>query len=520
VRRTSLVFKANATVFISSFGVMVIELIAARILAPYIGVSLYTWTSIIGVILAGIALGNYLGGRLADRYPLPLMLVAIFCAGSLLTVAIPPVTKVVASAVWFKSLPLMLSFSLRTFCIFFFPAVVLSMVSPLVIKLTLEDLGQTGGVVGTIYAFSTVGSIGGTFTTGFYFIPTFGIRTLVWYVGGILLLMGILCLFIWRVPYGWRPAPRTIGVWLVTVLAIIAFALAFLFRGTWQPSYTAESSYYTINVTHDVPNPDGINPDVRVLYLDRLIHGYVNLDDPLYLRYESLKTFSEIVGYVSGDDPAPRILHLGGGSYSFPRYVEAVYPQGTNDVVEIDPMVTRVAQQQLGLSENTSIHTFNQDARLFLIEREPGTKYAFVIGDVFNDSQIPYHLTTLEFDRLVKANMQTDGVYLVNIIDDFQQGRFMPAFINTLEHAFNYVYLFGTSDNWDNMALNTFVIAASNKRLDLTDYMKFVTEDGQKRPSGYPYDPAKLEEYLAKKSPVLLTDDYAPTDIMMAPIIR
>ncbi len=69
---------------------MVIELIAARILAPYIGVSLYTWTSIIGVILAGITLGNYLGGKIADRYPSPLMLVAIFLVGSLLTIAIPP----------------------------------------------------------------------------------------------------------------------------------------------------------------------------------------------------------------------------------------------------------------------------------------------------------------------------------------------------------------------------------------------------------------------------------------------
>ena len=69
MHRISTLWKANTIVFISSFCVMIVELIAARLLAPHIGVSLYTWTSIIGIILAGIALGNYLGGKIADRYP-------------------------------------------------------------------------------------------------------------------------------------------------------------------------------------------------------------------------------------------------------------------------------------------------------------------------------------------------------------------------------------------------------------------------------------------------------------------
>ena len=113
---------------------MVIELIAARILAPHIGVSLYTWTSIIGVILAGIALGNYLGGKIADRYPSPLVLAAIFFVGSLSTIAILPATTLVASADWFGNLPLISNFVLKTSLIFFIPAIVLSMVSPMVIK--------------------------------------------------------------------------------------------------------------------------------------------------------------------------------------------------------------------------------------------------------------------------------------------------------------------------------------------------------------------------------------------------
>ena len=179
---------------------MVIELVASRILAPYIGVSLYTWTSIIGVILAGIALGNFFGGKLSDRFPSPRVLVAILFLGGLLTIAILPATKIVTAVDLFSNLPVMLDFTLKTAFIFFLPAVILSIVSPLLIKLTLADLEQTGGIVGTIYAFSTAGAILGTFMTGFYFILWFGTRLIVWLVAAILILTGIITLFVWRMP--------------------------------------------------------------------------------------------------------------------------------------------------------------------------------------------------------------------------------------------------------------------------------------------------------------------------------
>src|SRR4030066_140541 len=114
MRGLPILWKANTIAFSSSFCVMVLELIAARILAPYIGVSLYSWTSFIGVILAGIALGNYLGGKIADRRPSPFLLAAMFLAGGLLTIVILPAVKVVTSANWFGTLPAMLDFTLKT----------------------------------------------------------------------------------------------------------------------------------------------------------------------------------------------------------------------------------------------------------------------------------------------------------------------------------------------------------------------------------------------------------------------
>lgn len=513
MHRIPVLWKANSIAFISSFCVMVIELIAARILAPHIGVSLYTWTSIIGVILAGIALGNYLGGKVADRYPSALVLASIFFVGSLATVAILPTTKAVTSVDWFADLPVMISFVLTASGIFFLPAIILSMVSPMVIKLSLVDLGRTGGVVGTIYACSTTGSILGTFMTGFFFILWFGTQMTVWLVAAALILTGIIAWFAWRVPGRWRLSLKNFIIWSSIIELIAVYGFLFQMRETWQETYTKESNYFAIQVKQGGRN-------IKVLILDHLIQSYTNPDDPTVLVYDYIEVFEEIVRYITLENPAPSILHLGGGGYSFPRYMEAVYPESVNEVVEIDPAVTQVAYEELGLSAETSIITYNQDARLFLIRRKAGPRYDIVIGDVFNDRSTPYHLTTLEFNRLVKANMADDGVYLVNIVDDYGQGRYMPAFIHTLRQTFDYVYLFGLEENWDEIKLATFIIVATDRRIDLVSYMKFITGGGKYDYVGNPYGEDRLDEYLAERNPILLTDDYVPTDILIAPTFR
>lgn len=507
MRRSYTLWKANAIAFASSFCVMVIELIASRILAPHIGVSLYTWTSIIGTILAGIAIGNYCGGKIADRRASPLTLAAIFSAGALTTLAILPATKAVTYGDWFGTLPLMLDFILKVSCIFLVPATILSMVSPVVIKLTLADLGQTGGVVGTIYAFSTAGSILGTFMTGFYFILWFGTLTIVWLVAGVLLLIGISAWFAWKLPGKRKINPPALSVGTMILVVVLGGLFLYRYPESWQQNYLRESNYYTIQVWEA---GDGF----RGLGLDHMTHAFVIPNEPLTLKYNYLKVFREIVDYLMVGKPAPRVIHLGGGGYSFPRYVEAAYPGSVNEVIEIDPAVTQVAYEYLGLPLGTSIKTYNQDARLFLIQRVAGPKYNVVAADVFSDCSTPYQLTTLEFDRIVKANMERDGVYLLNIIDDYKLGNYMPSIIHTLKQTFDYVYLFGANP-WEYVGTSTFVIAATDRRIDLADFSRSITEGGKEATSN-PHDEAGLLAYVAKREPVLLTDDYAPTDILVA----
>ena len=217
----------------------------------------------------------------------------------------------------------------------------------------------------------------------------------------------------------------------------------------------------------------------------------------------------------------PVVFHLGGGTYSFPRYLEIEHPGSVHEVVEIDPAVTEVAHDELGLPGDTDIVTFNEDGRLFLIRRDPSaTKYDVVVGDVFNDKATPYHLTTLEFDRLVRANMTEDGVYMVNIIDDYVRGRYMPSFIHTLNRVFENVYLFTSGGGWEEAGTSTYVIAATDRSIDLAEYESFVRRTGTPGITGVPHEEATLEDYLQDRQAILLTDDYVPTDILVAHIFR
>ena len=179
-----------AIAFIASGCTLVIELVAGRLLAPYIGVSLYTWTSVIGVILAGISIGNFLGGRLADRFPGPSVLGLTLVAASITSfVTLALVSALPQFTLWMPLIPRIL---VLTTVIFFLPGCILGMITPLVVKQALTDLGQAGGLVGRVYAVSTAGSLVGVYLTGFVLIAHFGTRLIVVMVAAVLLLLGAL----------------------------------------------------------------------------------------------------------------------------------------------------------------------------------------------------------------------------------------------------------------------------------------------------------------------------------------
>ena len=503
------IWPAHLIVFVASACALVIELIAGRILAPYVGVSLYTWTSIIGIVLAGMSLGNYLGGLLADRRASRHTLGLIFLAGSVSSLGILVVTQLVTVAdLRVSLLPRII---LYTTAIFLLPSVVLGMVSPVVVKLALADLRRTGSTVGAIYAFSTAGSICGTFLTGFWLISWLGTRTIVWLIAAILLLLGL------AVGELSRGAKAAVGIVAVTaagaLIVLLAFGLVSLgwSAGQYRGPCQVESNYYCIQIRE--MGADG-HP-ARALMLDRLIHSFVVLDDPTILGYAYEKAYAVLTAVHAANRPQLDALFLGGGGYTFPRYLEAVYPSASVDVIEIDPAVTRASYEHLGLSPSTRIRSFNGDARMFLKDWTDPKQYDLVYGDAFNDLSIPYHLTTVEFARMLYGRLKPDGIYLANVIDKLEGGEFLRAYANSLRQVFPHVYVFARGEALLPFDRNTYVIMASRQPLDQKRLEAAnAAEEAFSRTT--PLPDARLDAYLRSGRALILTDDFAPVDQLLA----
>lgn len=495
-------WRPNLIVFLASACIMIIELVAGRMIAPYVGVSLYTWTSVIGVVLAGMSLGNFLGGEVADRLASMSLLGVAFIAAGLASLSILLTINLLGGTLP-DSWPIVLEILTLTGATFFVPSAVLGAISPIVVKLAVRDLAETGSTVGRIYASSAVGSIAGTFATGFVLISWFGTHAIIWGVSVTLLALGLILAVSGR----WRQ--------LVLPALLIVAGSAFLWNQPWlQGPCLRETNYFCIKVQEE--ERDG--EPVRVLILDRLVHSYTSLNDPTKLVYGYEKIYAELTAYKAQQTDALKALFIGGGGYTFPKYMEAVYPESQLDVIEIDPGVTQVAYEHLGLDRDTRIVTYNQDARLFLEQPAP-EQYDLILGDAFNDYSVPYHLTTQGFNDRVQAWLAGDGLYAVNMIDG-AKGEFLRAYIHTLRQTFNHVYVAPTIDGWRRSPRSTFVLVATDTPLSVTAFERIDGDDGDTLFARQALTKLEIEEILSEGHVVTLTDQYAPVDQMLAPVFR
>ena len=501
--------RAAVVVFIASFCTLVIELVAGRVLAPYVGVSLYTWTSIIGVVLAGISAGAYAGGWVADRRPAESTLGWLLLASGVTAMLIAPATTFLAAddgllTEYGIATTLLQRVVLLSFILFFLPSFFLGMISPVAVKIAVRDLATTGRTVGKIYAFSTLGSIAGTFTTGFFLIARFGTRATLIGTGAALIATALLLGSL----FGKRG--RAVSV------LVIAGALAYagLWPGAVQPPHQdplmqigmqmgdtgivhyEESEYYTIQVERTVRDDTGA--PLHALHLDHLVHSYADLDDPAYLEYEYLRIFKDVVDWTAHRKPVFRVLFIGGGGYTLPRLIEQQYPTAEIDVVEIDPAVTRVAYRFFGIARPTAIRSINEDARWYAMHST--AEYDAIFIDAFNDLSVPYHLTTREAMAQLQRLLAPDGALVANVIDDYANGRFLVSYARTLDSVFgagNVAVLAETPEDVQS-ARSTFVVVASSESRAIVAAA-----------SGHP---------VPARGGIVLTDDYAPVDNMLAPL--
>ena len=512
-----------ATVFLSSLCIMVLELVAGRLIARHVGSSLYTWTSVIGIVLSGIAAGNYVGGRLADRFPPKETLGAIFLVASANCLLIPLLNARVGGIESLRDLDWPVRIALHVFLVFFAPSCLLGMISPVAAKMAIVLGQRLGRTIGSVYSWGAIGSILGTFLTGYLLIAKMGTTAVLLSVATVLLLLALAYGGSSLLPYLWS------GVLLAVLVATwapypwartIGERLGFRERGSASVFFQDESEYSFIRVEDVIETPG-----LRSMTLDYLVHAYVDMDDPERLHYDYERIYAGVTEEaVAAHHPgeSPKALFLGGGGYVFPRWFLRRYPSGYAEVVEIDPQVTRAAFASFGLEADTPMRIYHLDARNRVDELydrasrgEAVGGFDLVYNDAFNHYSPPFHLTTLEYVQKLRALMSDDSVFLANTIDIFRSGRFLGAMINTVEQVFPYVYTFCTSPGGpsDTDERDTFVVAGSTRLLPVQDldYLKYSAA------LLAPRDTALLRR---RSRGLVLTDDYAPVDNLLTPVIR
>lgn len=171
---------------------MAVELVGAKLIAPYYGNSLYVWSAVLAITLGGLTLGYYSGGKLSVKRPTIKTLLTIISISAALVLLMPTVSGAVMSA----TLGMELRTGIVLSCIIFLmpPLVAFGMVGPMSVRLMTTNVENVGKVAGTVYFTSTIGGIATTFLFGFYMIPFMGLKMSAYVTGSALALLPLIYL--------------------------------------------------------------------------------------------------------------------------------------------------------------------------------------------------------------------------------------------------------------------------------------------------------------------------------------
>jgi spermidine synthase len=379
--------------------VMELEVLGARIVSPWFGVSLFVWTALITVTLLSLAVGYYLGGRAADRRgSLRLLGLLVGLAGLWLLLTLFLRVPVLRAAVGLGVRGGALAAALLLFGP---PLTLLGMVSPFCVQLILKDLRESGRTVGRLAALSTVGSFAGTLVTGFWLIPAFHVSQIL--AGSAFLLLALCALAL-------TAASRRHAFALLLPLPAVLFlgrpplARVVQPNGTKAEVVCREGSFYGQISVVDYTFPPR---HTREMLIDGIIQGGIDVVDgqPIYPYTYALERAA--LTYNPG---ARRALVIGLGPGCVPARLAR---HGmTGDVVEIDPKVLDLAKRFFGFSEGAFTVVLD-DGRTFL--EKTSEKYDLVFLDAFSAENEPTYLLTQEAFRSMLRALNPGGVLAINL---------------------------------------------------------------------------------------------------------
>ena len=489
---------AAALVFGASAAVLVVELVALRLLAPYLGLTLETSTLVIGTALAAIAVGSWVGGKWADRIDPARALAPLLAISAVAVAATPFVVRAaaLASGGGSGSAAVLLASAVTIIV----PGALLSAVTPMVTKLRLSTLAQTGTIVGRLSGISTAGAIAGTVITGFVLITRVSVTGIMVGLGvALLVAAGLVAVLLG----GTR---RQIAGGAVAALLLGALTLG-------SPSgCDAETTYHCAAILPDPARESG-----RTLVLDGLRHSYVDLADPTYLHFTYVRAIAAGIDAHRPQGAALRVHSIGAGGLTLPRYLAHARPGTTGTASEIDGGVVALDREELALPADLGVDIRVEDGRVGL-RALPAGEADVVIGDAFGGVSVPWHLTTREAIGDVSDALRPDGAYAVNLID-YPPLDFVRAELATLRTVFPHVALAAAPAIFSPEATSrlapgggNLIALASHAPLDTTAWERSLRE------RNVPWSVrtgAALDAWIGE-APVL-TDDYAPVDQLLTP---
>ena len=478
---------------------MILELVASRVLSPFFGSSNAVWTSIIGIILLSSSLGNYLGGKIADKKNIQKNLKLILGICSIFILVIPFIQNGILNFFIKHITDTRVGAVLGALSLFFIPSAFIGLITPIILKLKLKNLNQAGATSGKIYALSTLGGIVGTFLGGFVLVPN---------IGSIYILFVLSIIMLALVPFVDLKIKNKVNILIALIIIISIIAMNILLSNNRSNGNKVLNNEYGLYVTYDtqygrvlIYNATLNNEKIRVLNIDSGYESATYTDnDKIYeLVFEYTKYYNLM--FKASIDIQNTLL-IGGAGYSYPKYYISHYTDKNIDVVEIDGEITELAKQYFyldqliedyNLNETNRLNLIHDDGRVYLNTTEK--KYDAILNDAFSGSSPAKTLTTLESVRNIKRCLNEDGVYLTNIISSLEgdNSRFLRAEVNTLLQEFNNVYVIPCNNTGDTSRIQNNMVIASDSTLNYENAYELTFSDNE----------------------IILTDNYCPVDTLI-----
>ena len=495
-------YKYEIIVFLLGAIYMILELVCSRILAPYFGTSNLVWTSVIGIILLSSSVGNYIGGIIADRDSSKKNIQFILMVTSFFILCIGLIQKYILQKISLYIPDIKWGAILSTIALFFVPSMLIGFLSPIMIKLKIEDLSVAGKTSGIIYALSTLGSIIGTFVGGFWLIPHMGSIEILYLLSICIAVLILFLDFKYKLFVFIAFGTILINIGLLVKYNVVNNKNRGLVLNN-ELGYVADfdTEYGRVNIVNTRNKQGDL---IRYFFIDRGAESSTFLEENK--KYELSAEYTKYYNLMfDGNIDIQDTLMIGGAGYSYPKYYISHYLDKKMDVVEIDEKVTELARSyfflddlynEFDLENSDRLNLINADGRSFLNANKK--KYDAILNDAFAGSSPATTLTTTEAVTLIHNSLNEHGLYLSNIISsiDGKDSRFLKSEVATLHMVFKNVYIVPCRSITDLYSHQNIMVVATDDDLNFDNTVTLTSEN----------------------HPIILTDNYCPVDSLIPKI--